>query len=428
MRKCLLIILSIQCVSFAALEEKQEVYEQKFIPSSDSRGESKAEYSKTEPEIVMSKWGGEAALSIKPVGNFSVVPSKSQEDKVQWSIKSGESLVAYSLTGEKGFPEGGVEIETHLDSIPSSNVFEFLISGHEDLDFFYQGPLDEEDLTGDTRVASCTPNECVNSQGEVMRSRGENVIGSYAVYHKTKANHISGKKNYQAGKLFHIYRPHAVDSIGVSVLCDLSFNSTSGVLSVTVPQKFLDTAVYPVVVDPTFGYTSVGVSTNSQGAFEDTNAVTATDSGDANPGTAFCSCWRSAGSGVVVVDVYDFGDGNISGNNRLAYSSDIAIDTTQAWRSAAITWTGITATTQYFIGIWSATLLVRSAYDTGVTDQYTNIGSGTAGPPADPHATRGGTAANQRISAYIDYTATSSGSQAGPQGKFAIQGAKVTVQ
>ena len=38
--------------------------------------------------------------------------------------------------------------------------------------------------------------------------------------------------------------------------CDLDI--TDGELTVTVPEDFLNKASYPVVVDPTFGYTSVG--------------------------------------------------------------------------------------------------------------------------------------------------------------------------
>lgn len=39
-------------------------------------------------------------------------------------------------------------------------------------------------------------------------------------------------------------------------------NIENGNLTVTVPQEFLNNAMYPVIVDPTFGYTSAGASTN----------------------------------------------------------------------------------------------------------------------------------------------------------------------
>ena len=33
-----------------------------------------------------------------------------------------------------------------------------------------------------------------------------------------------------------------------------------GRMTVTVPQNFLDKAVYPVIIDPTFGYATIGNS------------------------------------------------------------------------------------------------------------------------------------------------------------------------
>jgi len=93
------------------------------------------------------------------------------------------------------------------------------------------------------------------------------VVGSYAVYHSTKRNNIVGGMEYQTGKAFHIYRPHAVDADGVKVWCELDI--TEGELTVTVPEDFLNKASYPVVVDPTFGYSSVGASSFSLGGESD---------------------------------------------------------------------------------------------------------------------------------------------------------------
>jgi hypothetical protein len=91
--------------------------------------------------------------------------------------------------------DGGFEIEIVLDEAPASNVFEFQIEGAEDLDFFYQPPLSDEEI----------------AEGAV---RPENVIGSYAVYHKAKANHRVGNTSYSTGRAFHIYRPKAIDANG----------------------------------------------------------------------------------------------------------------------------------------------------------------------------------------------------------------------
>ncbi|MCR4275461.1 MAG: hypothetical protein NUV83_01770, partial [Candidatus Wolfebacteria bacterium] len=60
------------------------------------------------------------------------------------------------------------------------------------------------------------------------------------------------------GKVGHIFRPKIIDSAGTEVWGDLHIEN--GILSVTIPQNFLDKAVYPVIVDPTFGYTTIGAT------------------------------------------------------------------------------------------------------------------------------------------------------------------------
>lgn len=63
---------------------------------------------------------------------------------------------------------------------------------------------------------------------------------------------------YKTGKAFHIYRPKAIDANGVEQWCSLDIKD--GILTVIIPQNFLNKALYPVIVDPTFGYTSAGAS------------------------------------------------------------------------------------------------------------------------------------------------------------------------
>ena len=127
----------------------------------------------------------------------------------------------------------GYEFEIHLKEKPTSNVVPLSVQSKE-LDFFYQ-PFETND-----------PSE----------RRPDNVKGSYAAYHKVKKHN-----EYETGKAFHIYRPWAVDATGKKVWCDFdpSWNGEDD-LKITVPQDFLNNAVYPVIIDPTFGYTSVGAS------------------------------------------------------------------------------------------------------------------------------------------------------------------------
>jgi len=82
-----------------------------------------------------------------------------------------------------------------------------------------------------------------------------NVEGSYAVYHATKKNN-----QYMTGKAFHIYRPIAEDALGNKAWCSLHIDGYTDPkkLTITIPQQFLDEAIYPVTIDPDFGEQDIG--------------------------------------------------------------------------------------------------------------------------------------------------------------------------
>ncbi len=87
-----------------------------------------------------------------------------------------------------------------------------------------------------------------------------NVEGSYAIYHVSKKNN-----QYMTGKMLHRYRPIAIDALGNKAWCDMEvdryIDPTS--MRVTIPQQFLDEAIYPVTIDPDFGYTTIGTAGGS---------------------------------------------------------------------------------------------------------------------------------------------------------------------
>src|SRR3990167_5173644 len=195
--------------------------------------------SKDKPEVRLEKWNGEVGLTIaynNPDINAKGKTNLLTPSKVEWRGAKQE-LHAYPLPAGEGMEDGGFEIEVVLKEKPATNKFDFQLSGYQDLDFFYQPALTQQEI-------------------DEGASRPENVIGSYAVYHKTKANHRVGSINYATGKAFHIYRPKAIDANGVEEWAILNYQG--GILSVEVPQKFLDDAIYPIRVDPTFGNTNAG--------------------------------------------------------------------------------------------------------------------------------------------------------------------------
>lgn len=201
---------------------------------SDVQKDEKVFIAKDRPEITLDRWGGEEQIIISRTGEFSGTNRSlfSKTQKIESKDKK-ESVIIEPL--EK---EDGVKIDIILSEKPNTNVFSFDISASKELIFAYQPILSDEEQ---------------KTQGVIM---SEDVKGSYAVYHREKRNEREGGMNYGSGKLFHIYRPKVIDDAGNEVWGELKYSN--GQLSVTVPHEFLDNAIYPVRVDPTIGYTSIG--------------------------------------------------------------------------------------------------------------------------------------------------------------------------
>ena len=192
------------------------------------------------PQFKFMRWSNEVNFSLRA------------EEKVGATVETEGEKIKY-ITPEYEVhlydkPElsedGGFEFEWVLKQKPATNVLIATIET-KSLDFFYQPPLTQKEI-------------------DEGASRPKNVEGSYAVYHKTKGGMVdSAGKEYKVGKAFHIYRPKVTDADGTFTWGDLHIDEVKGELTVTIPQKFLDDAVYPVVVDPTFGYTSFGATNYS---------------------------------------------------------------------------------------------------------------------------------------------------------------------
>lgn len=191
------------------------------------------------PQVKIQRWDNEVNTSVRlkddGLEKESVTTDK---EKIVWS-KGTKEVHFYDLPVDENNPEGGYEFEVILKGKPASNVIEFTLET-KGLNFFYQPALTQKEI----------------DEGVV---RPENVVGSYAVYHKTKGrmNDIAGME-YKVGKAFHIYRPKVIDANGDSIWGELHIDEETGILTVTIDQAWLNSAVYPVIVDPTFGYTTLG--------------------------------------------------------------------------------------------------------------------------------------------------------------------------
>lgn len=132
-------------------------------------------------------------------------------------------------------------------AIPDKKKIEFEIDCSEKVDFIYQGELDADEIS----------DSCYRPAG---------VIGSYTVYCDKKNN------VYKTGKLVHIYRPIFIDADNNTIFGELEINDNK--LTILLPEDFMATAVYPVRLDPTFGYLSIGASTHYQYTSDDPMGTT----------------------------------------------------------------------------------------------------------------------------------------------------------
>lgn len=154
-----------------------------------------------------------------------------------------ESRMTFSLSREDGeehniydLENGDLEWEIIFPERPPSHI--------------YQIPVDMKNLI------ACYQDE------DVLRADGvdcaENVYGSYALYHPSKHG---GK--YGCGKAGHIYRPELIDANGQRAWCDIKFAGSN--LKITMPTDFLNSATYPIILDPTIGYEVLGASNVTAG-------------------------------------------------------------------------------------------------------------------------------------------------------------------
>jgi hypothetical protein len=183
------------------------------------------------PQIKIKPWNNECNFSMRLAG--SGITWDMVDDKVVWTSEDGKVEAGFYFIDDEVMENGVYEFDITLKEKPASNVLTFTLK-HKGLTFYYQDVLTQEE---------------VDSGAE----RPVNVIGSYAVYHKSKRHN-----DYKTGKAFHIFRPFATDYEDNTVWCDLFIDPENEIATITLPEEFYNNAVYPIYIDPTIGYTGAG--------------------------------------------------------------------------------------------------------------------------------------------------------------------------
>ena len=198
-------------------------------------GESKIELVKSRPEMRMKKWNGEVDLGVsyaqvKGAGNRPFL-----SNKMEWK-DAKEEVHAYPV-------DDGFEFEIVLNEKPATNVFCFVYTGVENLAFYKQLPLwQEQGLLAP--ILTCTDTDCdTDGDGEFDSHRPENIVNSFSVYYN-KSNHKIGSLNYATGKAFHRFRIEATDANGNKIFGDSEYKDEE--MCDTISADWLNNATYPV--------------------------------------------------------------------------------------------------------------------------------------------------------------------------------------
>lgn len=353
------------------------------------------------PRLKLKKWNNEVNFSVGLIDTPDGANVNKVGEKVEWekgAIKARFYPLDDSIPEDVGEilhqPEdGGFEFDIEINEPMSVNFIDLSIQT-KNLKFFYQPKLTKKEiLNGDFRP--------------------KNVVGSYAVYHATRGNFHSSKENaekYKTGKAFHIYRPKITDSSGKSCWGDLNLDEKKGILRVVIPESFLNEAVYPIIVDPTFGYTSTGGSVSSfpSGGSNSASVWKASipEDGSVSKITVY---GRNFSKGAVNQKGLIFDDSGGSPNNLQANSGSVSVNSTLKWRDFTLSASLVTG--DYWLGLVTAGSNNDVRYDTntgsGPQKNTSNGAYNFASPPST--ITISTTNSDRNLSIYATYTASGGG-------------------
>lgn len=253
----------------------------------------------------------------------------------------------------------GIELNIVLDSRPAVNAWSWDITA-KGLRFYYQPPLDQEAQIDPTWV-TVNATTALDKDGKVVAYRAIDVVGSYAVY----SDNVYGT----TGKVAHIYRPLVIDDKGATTWGTLAIDEEGKTLSVSVDGKWLDSASYPVVVDPIIGYNSAG-ATYMQFTADAIKGTLFTMGGN-NGRLASISANMKVISGTATVK---FGVYKHSDLSLIGYTEETTVTTTQGWftanihGSAPLLASGVDYVLVAFVDYPSNTVYLY--YDAGGVDVY----------------------------------------------------------
>jgi len=293
--------------------------------------------------------------------------------------------------------ERRIEFSAVLKAVPPKNTFTFDLTGWENFRFAKQ--LDGSLNAGAVLVQMDGDDYWRWDDDYGTNYQPANMCGGYVVYHKSKRG---GK--YRDGLCFAITRPLLIDANNNTVWGDI--NIVDGAMTVTAPADWLATAAYPVIVDPDFGYTTVGsnIQTNVSGNSYAGNNPADQYTAGAGEQIDTISFYCRAVSGTIVADVGVYDVTGVTPVNKLV-GSTVTATTTAGWRTTGALSTAMVNGTKYAAAFNTmANINLQHYYNNDIVSASVDAGLGLPTTWAET-----GTIA-RRYSVYATYSAAAAGS------------------
>jgi hypothetical protein len=282
-----------------------------------------------------------------------------------------------------------------LPEKPKSPRIRLKVNYSDGMQFSHQGTL-EDDWKTDSMGLSIY-------DYVAQHNRPIDMVDSIAVY-INKANN-----EYRTGKIAHWHRVIMYDKAG-----NVGFGKYEWIdkntVDIVLDEKYLESVeagnTWPVLVDPTIGYSSVGGSTiNISSAYTAASMVAAADKHTAASGdkiTKFYVYGKYSGS-VSTIDVAAYSWGPSYTASRLASPVTITFSATAGWHASADVSQDLVESTVYVVALGGFVGTTTINYDTlSNCNDYNNA---TALPATWTH----GGFVNYRDSVYADYTESAGG-------------------
>jgi hypothetical protein len=339
------------------------------------------------PNINASKWNDECWLNINHPDSVIDEIEEFILDKVSLRIGNNTHR-CYALEN------GDLEYEIEYASRPDYDVEIFDLTFPDGLNFTKQLPLEYEWARDNMGLSL--------SEYLTRVNRPDNIINSYAVYWEKQDN------QYKTGKFCHIYRAELIDADGDRSWCDMNIDPITKKMQIIMDGIWLDSANYPVILDPVLGYDTYGASSFGTN-FSYTGRVYQTDAIGGNIQSFHCSVATISGTPGVKLAIanVDQGTGDPSSKSIVEQIELIPISANSTINIDAISKNLLSPSTLYSVLWISDSTSTDIRFDTGLPAIISNSrasGGDYAGAFPDPLPTGFGVGSvTSRYSTWVVY-------------------------